>query len=108
MPEHIHLLIEGTGDRRIGEIVRDIKKYFSHVYKSEFLGRVKIDDSNFKGSGGFKFWQTGFDEVTIGSEKQFMVKLNYIVNNPVKRGLVKRADDYPLCSAAESKESGRV
>ena len=108
MPEHVHLLIERLADKSVGEIVRDIKKYFSHVYRSDFYGKVEIDDASFKGSQGFKFWQVGFDEVTIASEKQYFIKLNYILNNPVRRRLVEQAEDYPFCSASIHKRSGRV
>ncbi len=108
MPEHVHLLIERRVERTIGAIVRDIKKYFSHVYRSDFLGRIGLDDAGMRGRGGFHLWQVGFDEVTIASEKQYLIKLNYILNNPIKRGLVEQAEDYPFCFAAIHKRSGRV
>ncbi len=108
MPEHVHLLVERHVEKTIGAIVRDIKKYFSHVYKSDFYGKVEIDDTSLQGSDGFKFWQVGFDEVTIASEKQYFIKLNYILNNPVKRGLAEVAGDYRFCFAASRGERGRV
>ena len=92
MPEHVHLLIERTSERSVGSIIRDIKKYFAFVYREEFLdllGPQQLTDD-----GRFRLWQRGFDEVTISSEAQYYVKLKYIVNNPVKRGLVTEPGQY--------------
>ena len=40
-----------------------------------------------------------FDDVLIHSKEQYEIKLNYIHNNPVKRGLVQRPEDWLYSSA---------
>ncbi len=40
-----------------------------------------------------------FDDVAIYTEKQYQTKLSYIHNNPVKSGLVSRAEHYEYSSA---------
>lgn len=40
------------------------------------------------------FWQKGFFDFTILTDKKFQEKFNYIHYNPVKWGLVERAEDY--------------
>ncbi len=47
----------------------------------------------------FKIWEDRFDDLYLNQEKTFWVKFNYIHNNPVKAGLVKRPEDYPYSSA---------
>ncbi len=49
----------------------------------------------------FQFWERGFDEVTISSNKMFWVKLNYMHNNPVKAGIVDKAENYLFSSAMD-------
>ena len=43
----------------------------------------------------FNYWET-----RLTYEKSYLARLNYVINNPVKHGLVSRASDYPWCSAA--------
>jgi REP element-mobilizing transposase RayT len=45
------------------------------------------------------FWQKGFFDFTILTEEKFREKFNYIHYNPVKRGLVEKAEDYKYSSA---------
>ncbi len=84
MPDHIHLLIRPI-NLGISKTVQLIKGRASR----------KIN----KGS----FWQKGFFDFTIMTDKKFREKFNYIHYNPVKRGLVERAEDYKYSSAMEYK-----
>jgi putative transposase len=84
MPDHIHLLIRPT-NHGISKTMQLIKGRASR----------KIN----KGS----FWQKGFFDFAILTEKKFREKFNYIHYNPVKRGLVERAEDYKYSSAMEYK-----
>ncbi|KAA3636663.1 MAG: hypothetical protein DWP97_02330 [Calditrichaeota bacterium] len=95
MPNHVHLLLERTSDKKISDIVRDIKKYFSYLYKHEIINHTLYDINQFKNQGRYRLWENGFDEVTIYSEKQYYTKLQYIINNPVKAGLVRDSKEYP-------------
>jgi hypothetical protein len=40
-----------------------------------------------------------FDDEVIRDQQMFWTKLNYIHNNPIKAGLVNRAEDYKYSSA---------
>jgi REP element-mobilizing transposase RayT len=97
MPEHVHLLIERLGSQSISSIVRDIKKFFSYWYKNEWTVSRLSANRRFLCADRYRLWQRGYDEVTIASEKQYFVKMNYILNNPVKRGLVCQWRDYEFC-----------
>jgi REP element-mobilizing transposase RayT len=48
-------------------------------------------------------WQKGFFDFTIMTDKKFREKFNYIHYNPVKRGLVEKAEDYKYSSATRYK-----
>jgi len=42
----------------------------------------------------FSMWQHDSDMFSVTSESKFMEKVNYIHLNPVRAGLVERAEDY--------------
>ncbi|MGB0992077.1 MAG: REP-associated tyrosine transposase [Akkermansiaceae bacterium] len=48
---------------------------------------------------GRKLWHN-FRETHLTFEKSYYARLHYVLNNPVKHGLVQVADQYPWCSAA--------
>ena len=94
MPDHFHLIIQpiekvGQSSRltagayySLSEIMHSIKSFTSHK-----IGRsiVSIDK---------QIWQhENFDRV-IRDENELFEKMNYILNNPVKRGLVDAPDKY--------------
>jgi putative transposase len=81
MPDHLHLLIEGTGP------TSDCKR---------FIARVK-QYSGYQHAGRFKerLWQRyGFERVLRQDETTFVVA-KYILENPIRAGLVTRVEDYP-------------
>ena len=43
----------------------------------------------------FQYWDT-----RLTYEKSYLARLNYVMQNPVRHGLVTRAEDYPWCSAS--------
>lgn len=49
----------------------------------------------------YKFWQDGLHPVELTSGKFIDQKINYIHQNPVEAGMVYRAEDYVLSSAAQ-------
>jgi len=96
MPDHVHLLMELPDNGKISDLVRDIKKYFSYRVKNKLSRDTNLDLRRFFSKGNFQFWERGFDEVTIRSEYVYKIKLEYIINNPVKAGLVNKSEDYPF------------
>jgi hypothetical protein len=46
----------------------------------------------------YRVWQRGGYDLNIWSEKKRLEKLNYMHNNPVKRGLVAQPGDWPWSS----------
>lgn len=43
----------------------------------------------------FQYWDT-----RLTYEKSYLARLNYVIQNPVRHGLVQSAYDYPWCSAS--------
>ena len=84
MPNHMHILTK--------PIICGISKAMQLI-----KGRSsrQVNEGN--------FWQKGFFDFTILTEQKFREKFNYIHYNPVKWGLVKKAEDYEYSSAPEYK-----
>jgi REP element-mobilizing transposase RayT len=86
MPDHVHLLClpctDENGAISIPEITRTIKSESAHRINKALgcTGRVWQDES--------------FDHVLRGNES-LRKKAEYILENPVRAGLVMRAEDYP-------------
>jgi putative transposase len=90
MPNHMHILITPI----IGGISRAMQ-----LVKGRSSRQVN------KGN----FWQKGFFDFGILTEEEFREKFNYIHFNPVKCGLVEKAEDYKFSSALSYKmEYGEV
>ena len=86
MPDHVHLLLTIFKDARgveipFYEILGDIKSASVHKINKALnhTGRVWLNEA--------------FDRMT--REGEFDKQLEYIIMNPVRRGLVKNPDDYP-------------
>lgn len=86
MRDHFHVLltIEGTGT--IERVMQKIKGGFSYRARTE-LG--------FQG----EIWQRGFTDERVWDAEQFLSVRQYIHNNPVRKGMVVAAEDYPFSSA---------
>ncbi len=84
MPDHVHLLITVGGNVSIEKAVQFIKGGFSYRLAKEhgYSGEV---------------WQRGFSEVRVDDRESFVRHRDYIAQNPVKRGLVNSAEEFPYC-----------
>lgn len=81
MPDHVHVILRLLCDENLSDVLRLIKGRAARLV-NQFLirtGPVWIEES--------------FDHV-IRYEKEFEDKLEYVRQNPVKRGLVAQPGDY--------------
>jgi putative transposase len=85
MPNHVHVLIEQIEGFRLGEIVR--------LWKS-FTAKKINERTASKGS----LWARDYFDRFIRNEEHFENAIAYIELNPVKAGLVERAQDWVFSS----------
>ena len=86
MANHLHVLL--TPLARIRNITREIK------------GATARSSNLILRRTGAPFWQDESFDHWIRSEGQFIRVKKYIEHNPVKAGLVERAEDWPWSSAS--------
>jgi putative transposase len=83
MPEHVHLLIN--------EPQRDTLARAMQSLKQGVARRLAL-------RAGESFWQARYYDFNVWSEMKFVEKLRYIHRNPVRRGMVKKPEDWEWSS----------
>ena len=94
MSNHVHLLIQPL--KSLSEITRAVKKT-SARRANLILGR-----------SGLPFWQDESYDHWVRNGKQFDRIVQYIESNPVKAGLVDRAERWPWSSAFAGGQVGNL
>lgn len=84
MPDHIHVLI--TPVVALEKAVQFIKGGFSYRAKKELGSNLEI-------------WQTGFSDHRILDAKDYAQHVHYIRQNPARKRLVEKPEEY-VCSSA--------
>jgi len=106
MPHHVHLIAAADD---LHALFRDFKRFTSRSIHERLLadGRQTIlawldraAQNSRRQRGEFSLWQDGFHPQEIHSRRVFDEKLNYIHDNPVRKGLVLSAHDWWFSSAA--------
>jgi putative transposase len=86
MPDHFHVLITLGTEMTVEKAVQLIKGGFAFRAGRELGFRAPV-------------WQKGFSEIRVYEREAFLGMREYIHANPVRRFLVKAAEDYPYSSA---------
>ncbi|MFB3924392.1 MAG: transposase [Terriglobia bacterium] len=109
MPEHFHLLLKPEAAEATSRIVKRLKEETArrtlkalresqqYPWCRKMLERLRLpltvhDESH------YRVWQRRFFPFNVYSERKRLEKLDYMHNNPVKRGLVKQPGDWPWSS----------
>ena len=87
MPDHFHWLMQVGPAMCLSTVVGNVK---SHAAR-------KINRT--AGRGGGTVWQRGFHDHALRSEESVVEAARYLIANPIRAGLVRRAGDYPLWDA---------
>ena len=106
MPEHLHLLVvPSKPDAKVDQLLFAIKRPFSYRVKKRLLATQDallpgLTVHQRPGKTTFRFWQEGpgYDR-NIRTEEALQASIDYIHLNPVRRGLVEKANAYRWSSA---------
>ncbi|MEW4455597.1 transposase [Bremerella sp. JC817] len=106
MPEHVHLLVDPTeSSATVSKLLAWTKRQSSVGIKQLLLQHqspllAKLTIQQRPGQQTFRFWQEGggFDR-NLYSPEAVAASIEYIHNNPVKRGLCRRPVDWKWSSA---------
>ena len=85
MPDHVHLLMQ-LGEENLAQVMNRLKSRSAILLNRE-IGRSGC------------FWSRGFYDHALRKEEDLKGVARYIVANPLRAGLVKKAGDYPYWNA---------
>lgn len=86
MPNHIHLLISIADEQKLGRVIQLIKGGFSHSLRQNGIVFRAV-------------WEQRYYDRRVRDAHEFAEFSRYIRQNPVRKGLVERAEAYPYASA---------
>jgi len=81
MPDHVHLLVKGSDDSDLAEFMKSFKQRSSHAYRQ---------------MTGHTLWQKSYYDHIIRNEDDQRESFLYILQNPLRAGLVANIEDYPF------------
>jgi len=103
MPDHLHMLTDAPSKPSVVlQYIKGIvaRRGIDHLKKGDYESSLqKLRHADWKRNHRFSLWQHDSDVFSVNSESKFMEKVNYIHKNPVRAGLVDRAEDYRWSSA---------
>ena len=86
MPDHLHLTLEGTRDNSdLRRCVKVFKQRVAYVLRTEFSVP--------------RAWQEGYYDHVLRSDETTDLVVRYVLDNPVRAGLVARAEEYQFSGA---------
>ena len=110
MPNHVHVLVEPLAGKPIGEIIaawksvstRRILAAGSKPGSATALGRnPPACRPSIRVAAKRQLWQPDYWDRYIRNERHYRAVIEYIHQNPVKAGLVAKAEEWPWSSAKQ-------
>lgn len=92
MPDHLHALFYQENEN-------DVVSKVMHGFK-----RMSVSKCRPKSYPSISLWQKHYDDVPIPGRNAAKTRLEYMHANPVRRGIVDRAEDYPWSSVRDYME----
>jgi len=83
MPDHVHLVVEGCGDN--SDLLRFVK-----------IAKQRVVYSLREEHAVRHVWQEGFHDWVLRPHQSTEDAVRYVLNNPIRAGLVEKPEDYPF------------
>ncbi len=106
LENHCHLVLQSQAlDRDIARVksfsARKIIQYLSERHICQILDQLAFYKKAHKGDRAYQFWQEGVHPELIQNDAMMRQKIDYIHQNPVKRGYVDEAEHWRYSSARD-------
>lgn len=82
MPDHIHAVIQPDGNQTLARVLHSLKSFTAKEINA------------LRGETG-SVWQDGYYDQGVRGDEALNEIIQYCYENPVRKGLVKRAGEYP-------------
>ncbi|OOE89271.1 REP-associated tyrosine transposase [Salinivibrio sharmensis] len=106
LENHCHLVLQGKAlDHDIARLkswtARNLIQYLAERNVKQILDQLAFYKKAHKGDRAYQFWQEGVHPELIQSDAMMRQKIEYIHQNPVKRGYVDEADHWRYSNARD-------
>ena len=106
LDSHFHAILAGP---ELSRVVADLKRHTAKRLLEQLeaercewlLHQLSYRRANYKSESEHQIWQEGSHPQAIASDEVMQQKLEYLHNNPVKRGLVAAPEHWRYSSAHE-------
>lgn len=85
MPNHFHLVVRQNGDQEAREFISMVQMTYAKYFNKKYGRKGQLFEGRYRC-------------VEIKDQKHLINLINYLMQNPVKAGLVKRPEDWPYLS----------
>lgn len=106
MPTHLHLVVLPAENVSLSNVMRDFKRFTSQELTTQMERggheswlRIFGRHAPARAGGEYRVWQEGFHPEQIHSAKFALQKIEYVHNNPVRKGLVDTPQHWRYSSA---------
>ncbi len=89
MPDHVHVFVRITSEMTLSRWVGGLKQMLGKAIVSLGHEPTRIHESRLR-----SFWQPGFFDRLLRHDESYEQKWEYVVQNPVRAGLVKQSADW--------------
>jgi REP element-mobilizing transposase RayT len=83
MPDHVHWLFALGETKSLPDVMRDFKGYTARM-----INRLRFDRTG-------SVWQPGFHDHALREHEDARKVSRYVIQNPIRAGLVEQLRDYP-------------
>ena len=106
LDNHFHAIVAGP---QLSDTIAELKTFTAHAILAQLkvegrdwlLNQLSFFRARYKTSSAHQVWQEGVHPQSIPSDAIMLQKLQYLHNNPVKRGLVSSPEHWRYSSAHE-------
>lgn len=87
MPDHVHLAVEGIRDDS------DLRRFVK-------MGKQRVAYALWRDHKLTNVWQEGYHDWVVRPDQEVTRVIEYVLNNPVRAGLVSKWDEYPFSGSS--------
>jgi REP element-mobilizing transposase RayT len=109
MSNHVHLILRNT-NRKLADTIRDLKKYTANQIinlidssnesrRKWLLSEMAFAARKHNRNSNYQLWTHENHAIELINGEMLEQRLNYIHQNPVRAGIVEKAEDYLYSSA---------
>jgi len=117
MPNHMHLIVsdETFDNERLQKTLTGFRKFTGHklagyIDRALLISLSTVTRNSASDDRSRQVWKPGWHAEALASEQFLVQKANYIHENPVRKGLVRSAEDWVHSSACywTNRESAEI